>query len=480
MRLWLFPARPLILRSLSASQDRVFPDEPFPYRQFDDVPQAGVDIEAGDALVDRIKPLARATDRVGTMGGLGGFGALFDLKAAGFRDPVLVSTTDGVGTKLKIAIDAGCTDTVGIDLVAMCVNDLVVQGAEPLFFLDYFATGALDVAQAASVVAGIAEGCKPGRLRPGRRRDGRDARPVSAAATTIWPASASAPPSARTCSRPASPRATPSSACPAAACTATASPSSGASSRPAASPGTARPRSTPTVSLGAALLEPTRIYVQADAGAASRRLLLKAAAHITGGGLPGNLPRVLPPGTRAVLDASTWTVPPVFRWLAGVGGVADAEMLRVFNCGIGMALVVADAGRRHRAAGRTRRAVAVAIGRIEAFDGEPRADIGLSSTSRTAGWREPRRDPVQRPGQQHGRPARGRMPRPGFPGQIVLALGNVPAPAASTWRRRTAPRRAASTTAPSPAIARRMNAPSTPPCATPASPSSASPATCAA
>ncbi len=122
--------------------------------------QAGVDIEAGDALVDRIKPLARATVRSGVMGGLGGFGALFDLKAAGFTDPVLVSTTDGVGTKLRLAIDTGRHATVGIDLVAMCVNDLVVQGAEPLFFLDYFATGALDVAQAASVVAGIAEGCR--------------------------------------------------------------------------------------------------------------------------------------------------------------------------------------------------------------------------------------------------------------------------------------------------------------------------------
>ena len=122
--------------------------------------QAGVDIEAGDALVDRIKPLARATTRSGVMGGLGGFGALFDLKAAGFTDPVLVSTTDGVGTKLRLAIDTGRHATVGIDLVAMCVNDLVVQGAEPLFFLDYFATGALDVAQAASVVAGIAEGCR--------------------------------------------------------------------------------------------------------------------------------------------------------------------------------------------------------------------------------------------------------------------------------------------------------------------------------
>ena len=339
--------------------------------------EAGVDIEAGDALVDRIKPLARATDRVGTMGGIGGFGALFDLKAAGFRDPVLVSTTDGVGTKLKIAIDAGIHDTVGIDLVAMCVNDLVVQGAEPLIFLDYFATGALDVAHAASVVAGIAAGCKqagcalvggetaemPG-LYGGNDYDLAGFSVGAAERENLLPAGV------------------------APGDVILGLPSSGVHSNGFSlvrrivdasglswdSPAPFDPETT----LGTALLEPTRIYVQPML-ALHRAGLLKAAAHITGGGLPGNLPRVLPPGTRALLDASTWTVPPVFRWLAGVGGVADAEMLRVFNCGIGMTLVVTDASAAIALLEKHGQP-AVAIGRIEAFDGEPRADIAIPNS----------------------------------------------------------------------------------------------------
>ena len=336
--------------------------------------EAGVDIEAGDALVDRIKPLARATDRVGTMGGIGGFGALFDLKAAGFRDPVLVSTTDGVGTKLKIAIDAGMHATVGIDLVAMCVNDLVVQGAEPLFFLDYFATGALDVAHAASVVAGIAEGCRQAGCAlvggetaemPGLYRGGDyDLAGFSVGAAereNLLPAGV------------------------AAGDIILGLPSSGVHSngfslvrRIVEASGLTWDSPAPfdsERSLGAALLEPTRIYVQPML-ALHRAGLLKAAAHITGGGLPGNLPRVLPPGMRAVLDASAWTVPPVFRWLAGVGGVANGEMLRVFNCGIGMTLVVSDASAA-LAMLAEHGEHAVAIGRIEAFDGEPRADISV-------------------------------------------------------------------------------------------------------
>ena len=339
--------------------------------------EAGVDIEAGDALVDRIKPLARATDRVGTMGGIGGFGALFDLKAAGFLDPVLVSTTDGVGTKLKIAIDAGIHDTVGIDLVAMCVNDLVVQGAEPLIFLDYFATGALDVAHAASVVAGIAAGCKqagcalvggetaemPG-LYGGNDYDLAGFSVGAAERENLLPAGV------------------------APGDVILGLPSSGVHSNGFSlvrrivdasglswdSPAPFDPETT----LGTALLEPTRIYVQPML-ALHRAGLLKAAAHITGGGLPGNLPRVLPPGTRALLDASTWTVPPVFRWLAGVGGVADAEMLRVFNCGIGMTLVVTDASAAIALLEKHGQP-AVAIGRIEAFDGEPRADIAIPNS----------------------------------------------------------------------------------------------------
>ena len=306
--------------------------------------EAGVDIEAGDALVDRIKPLARSTDRTGTMGGLGGFGALFDLKAAGFTDPVLVSSTDGVGTKLRLAIEAGQHARVGIDLVAMCVNDLVVAGAEPLFFLDYFATGRLDVAQAAQVVAGIAEGCRQAGCAlvggetaemPGMYQGGDyDLAGFSVGAAErgqLLPRGVEA------------------------GDVLLGLPSSGVHSngfslvrRIVAASGLALDAPAPFahgVSLGEALLEPTRIYVKPllglhrakGAGAG----LLKAAAHITGGGLPGNLPRVLPEGVTAVVEAGSWPLPPVFAWLARTGQVAEAEMLRVFNCGLGMVLVVA-------------------------------------------------------------------------------------------------------------------------------------------
>ena len=303
---------------------------------------AGVDIETGDALVDAIKPLARATDRPGTMGGLGGFGALFDLKAAGFTDPVLVSSTDGVGTKLRLAIDTAMHDAVGIDLVAMCVNDLVVQGAEPLFFLDYFATGKLQIDQARAVIAGIAEGCRqagcalvggetaemPGMYAKddydlagfsvgAAERDALLPKPDVGAGDVILGLASSGVHSngfslvrrilAATNAGPADPA-------------------------PFAAGQT----------LGGALLAPTRIYVKSVL-ALHRAGLLKAAAHITGGGLPGNLPRVLPKGTVAALDAAAWTLPPVFAWLARAGGVAPEEMLRVFNCGIGMCLVVAEA-----------------------------------------------------------------------------------------------------------------------------------------
>jgi phosphoribosylformylglycinamidine cyclo-ligase len=300
---------------------------------------AGVDIEAGDALVEMIKPLAKATHRVGAIGGLGGFGALFDLKAAGFADPVLVSTTDGVGTKLKIAIETGIHDTVGIDLVAMCVNDLVVQGAEPLFFLDYFATGKLSVAQAHAVIAGIASGCRQagcalvggetaempglyaggdydlagfavgaaerGKLLPG---------PIAAGDTILGLASTGVHSNGFSLVRRVVE----------------------ASGLRWTDPAPFAPGET----LGRALMTPTRIYVGAVL-ALHRAGLLKAAAHITGGGLPGNLPRVLPENTAANLTSS-WPVPPVFGWLAKTGGIEAAEMLRVFNCGIGMALIVSD------------------------------------------------------------------------------------------------------------------------------------------
>jgi phosphoribosylformylglycinamidine cyclo-ligase len=339
---------------------------------------AGVDIDAGDALVERIKPLARATNRAGVLGGLGGFGALFDPRAAGFADPILVATTDGVGTKLKLAIETGRHDTVGIDLVAMCVNDLVVQGAEPLLFLDYFATGKLDVAQAAAVVAGIAEGCKlagcalvggetaemPGMYAAedydlagfavgAAERGTLLPQRVAPGDTVLGLASSGVHSNGYSLVRRVV----------------------GASSLPWNAPApfdTAR-------SLGEALMAPTRIYVRALLSL-HRAGLLKAAAHITGGGLPGNLPRVLPDDTVAALDASLWPVPPVFGWLARTGGVAAEEMLRVFNCGIGMALVVTDpaaAGALLAQAGET----VFEIGRIESGHGP--ADVRIEVP---AGW----------------------------------------------------------------------------------------------
>ena len=302
---------------------------------------AGVDIAAGDALVDRIKPLAAATTRAGVMGGLGGFGALFDLKAAGFTDPVLVSTTDGVGTKLKIAIDTGRHDTVGIDLVAMCVNDLVVQGAEPLLFLDYFATGSLDVEQAARVVAGIARGCELAGCAlvggetaemPGLYQNGD----YDLAGFAVGAAERTA--------------LLPSGIAPGQIVLGLAS--SGVHSNgfslvrkivSGGNTGWADPAPFATgKTLAEALLEPTRIYVKSVL-ALHRAGLLRGAAHITGGGLPGNLPRVLPHETKAILQAAAWPRPPVMDWLAKLGGVPPDEMLRVFNCGIGMALIVEDA-----------------------------------------------------------------------------------------------------------------------------------------
>ena len=336
--------------------------------------QAGVDIEAGDALVDRIKPLARATNRAGVMGGLGGFGALFDLRAAGFTDPVLVSSTDGVGTKLRLAIETGRHGTVGVDLVAMCVNDLVVQGAEPLFFLDYFATGGLDVEQAASVVAGIAEGCRqagcalvggetaemPGMYAPGDY----DLAGFSVGAAergALLPAGVQAGDAL------------------------IGLPSSGVHSNGfslvrrivgmSGAPLDAPAPFAPGLSLGEALMAPTRIYV-APLLALHRAGLLRAAAHITGGGLPGNVPRVLPNGLHAELDAADWPLPPVFRWLARTGGVAAGEMLRVFNCGLGMVLVVSDADSALALLAAQGEAAHV-VGRVVAGDGEAEARVAV-------------------------------------------------------------------------------------------------------
>jgi phosphoribosylformylglycinamidine cyclo-ligase len=300
---------------------------------------AGVDTDAADALVEAIKPFARATSRPGVVGGLGGFGALFDLKAAGFIDPILVSSTDGVGTKLKVAIETGIHDTVGVELVAMCVNDLVVQGAEPLFFLDYFAAGKLDPRQAREVIAGIASGCNEAGCAlvggetaemPSMYVEGDyDLAGFAVGATERG-------------------RVLPHGVAPGDTVLGLAS--SGVHSNAyslvrrvvevSGLPWTAPAPFDPAVSLGQALMMPTRIYVPALL-ALHRADLLKAAAHITGGGLPGNLPRVLPDDTVAVLEPY-WSVPPVFAWLARTGGVAQEEMFRVFNCGIGMAVVVAD------------------------------------------------------------------------------------------------------------------------------------------
>jgi phosphoribosylformylglycinamidine cyclo-ligase len=338
---------------------------------------AGVDVAAADALVEAIKPFARATSRPGVIGGLGGFGALFDLKAAGFVDPILVSSTDGVGTKLKVAIETGIHDTVGVDLVAMCVNDLVVQGAEPLFFLDYFAAGKLDPRQAREVIAGIASGCNEAGCAlvggetaemPSMYVEGDyDLAGFAVGATERG-------------------RVLPHGVVPGDAVLGLAS--SGVHSNAyslvrrvvevSGLPWTAPAPFDPAVSLGQALMMPTRIYVPSLL-ALHRAGLLKAAAHITCGGLPGNLPRVLPDDTMAVLEPY-WSVPPVFSWLARTGGIAPVEMLGVFNCGIGMALIVADPDAATEVL-RDRGETVARIGRIDESVGPAKVRIDLP-----AGW----------------------------------------------------------------------------------------------
>ena len=298
---------------------------------------AGVDIDAGNALVERIKPAAKRTVRSGVMSGLGGFGALFDLKSAGFTDPVLVAATDGVGTKLRIAIDTGHVDGVGIDLVAMCVNDLVCQGAEPLFFLDYFATGKLDTDTAARVIEGIAEGC----VRCGCALIGGE----TAEMPGMYPAGDfdlagfAVGAMERGTDLPSG--------------VTEGDVLLGLASDGVHSNGYSLVRKLVEVSglgwdaacpwaegtLGAALLTPTRLYVK-QALAAVQAGGVHGLAHITGGGLTENLPRVLPEGLGAQIDLTSWDLPPVFQWLAETGGMSEAEMLKTFNCGIGMILVV--------------------------------------------------------------------------------------------------------------------------------------------
>ena len=298
---------------------------------------AGVDIDAGNALVERIKPAAKRTARSGVMSGLGGFGALFDLKAAGYSDPVLVAATDGVGTKLRIAIDTGEVDGVGIDLVAMCVNDLVCQGAEPLFFLDYFATGRLEMDKAARIIEGIAKGCELSGCAliggetaemPGMYPDGDfDLAGFSVGAMERGQDLPSGVVEGDVLL--------------------------GLASDGVHSNGYSLVRKLVEVSglgwdadcpwaegtLGAALLTPTRLYVK-QALAAVKSGGVHALAHITGGGLTENLPRVLPEGLGADINLDAWELPEVFKWLAATGGMAEAELLKTFNSGIGMILSV--------------------------------------------------------------------------------------------------------------------------------------------
>ena len=301
--------------------------------------KAGVDIAAGNRLVERIGPLAAATARAGTTAGLGGFGAVFDLAAEEFEDPLLVAATDGVGTKLLIAEALQLHDTLGIDLVAMCVNDLVVQGAEPLFFLDYLATGRLELEAATGLVTGIAKGCTlagcaliggetaemPGVYAPGRfdlagfavgaveRRDLLP-KPVEAGDRIIGLAASGLHSNGFSLVR-----------------------------RVVADAGlelTDPAPFAPERRLGDILLEPTRIYVR-SCRAAIRHGGIKAMAHITGGGLIENPPRVVPDGLRVRLDATAWELPPVMRWLAEAGGLDTATLARTFNCGLGMLLFAA-------------------------------------------------------------------------------------------------------------------------------------------
>ena len=335
---------------------------------------AGVDIDAGNAMVEAIKPLVRATRRVGADAEIGGFGGLFDLKACGFKDPVLVAANDGVGTKLKVAIETGIHDTVGIDLVAMSVNDLVVQGAEPLFFLDYFATGKLVPGQGVAIVKGIAQGCKEAGCAliggetaemPGMYADGdydlagfavgaveRDAvlprRNVGAGDVILGLASSGPHSNGYSLVRKI------------------VSLSGLAWDAPAPF--------APGQSLGKALLTPTKLYVKPLLAALKATgSAIKALAHITGGGFPDNIPRVLPEGTGASIDLAAVNPPKVFGWLSRSGGVPAPEMLRTFNCGIGMivvtapedveavSLALAEAG-----------APAVRLGEIVAQEGEAR------------------------------------------------------------------------------------------------------------
>ncbi len=300
---------------------------------------AGVDIDAGNSLVERIKPIVKSTTRPGVMGGIGGFGALFELPLDRYKQPVLVSGTDGVGTKLKLALELNKHDTIGIDLVAMCVNDIIVTGAEPLYFLDYYATGKLDIDIATDVVSGIAEGCKqagaaltggetaemPGIYQEGDYDLAGFCVGVVEKSKIIQPDQVTAGDKLI-----------------------------GLTSSGPHSNGYSLIRKILEVSqakldqpmgectLGDALLAPTRIYVKSLL-TLMQSVNLHALAHITGGGLLENIPRVMPNHTQAIIDANAWQMPEVFNWLQQKGNVEASEMYRTFNCGVGMVLCVAAA-----------------------------------------------------------------------------------------------------------------------------------------
>jgi len=327
--------------------------------------EAGVDIDAGAAMVEAIKPLVRATRRPGADAEIGGFGGLFDLRAAGFKDPVLVAANDGVGTKVKIAIESGIYDTVGIDLVAMCVNDIVVQGAEPLFFLDYFATGRLDPVQGALLVKGIAAACVESGCAliggetaemPGLYANGD----FDLAGFAVGAAERGAllPKEGL-----------------AAGDVVFGLPSSGVHSngfslvrRIVAKAGLAWDAPAPfepSRTLAQALLTPTKLYVKPLLAALKATDAILALAHVTGGGFPENLPRVLPETLAVRLDLGAFNPPPVFGWLANEGPVAPAEMLRTFNCGIGMVVFARRDGAPQAAAALAAAGLApVEIGRL--------------------------------------------------------------------------------------------------------------------
>ena len=338
---------------------------------------AGVDIDAGQALVNRIRADVAATRRPGADPGLGGFGGLFDLKAAGLTDPILVAATDGVGTKLDIALAMDRHDTIGQDLVAMCVNDLVVQGAQPLFFLDYFATGKLSVDTAAAVVGGIARACKatgvaliggetaemPGSYAPGRYDLAGFA--VGAAERGRLLPSDTVSPGDELVGLAAS-----------------GVHSNGYSLVRKIVADQALPWDAPapfdaTRSLGEALLTPTRLYALSCLSV-HRKGLLKGLAHITGGGLLDNVPRVLPAHSRAVIDAGAWRLPPVFDWLRTTGAMAPGDLARTFNCGIGMvAIAPSGQGEACAEAFAAQGERATVIGRIDAGPETPDCCVRL-------------------------------------------------------------------------------------------------------